>query len=154
MGRNIKRRLKVSYSRAGKGGQFMRDGPVRMAVLRALACASGLVFAAPAIVRADPAKFNIEAQPLPNALKNFATQAKMQLLYPYDLVSHATANAIVGDLEKHAALDALLKGTGLEAVYSSENSATIRSISGSNKGGAGGKAVNGEKDSQIGRAHV
>jgi TonB-dependent receptor len=120
---------------------------VRMAVLRALACASGLVLALPASVRADPAKFNIEAQPLPNALKNFATQAKMQLLYPYDLVSHATANPIAGDLEKHAALDAMLKGTGLEAVYSSENTATIRSIAGSDKSGAGGKAGNGDKGS-------
>jgi TonB-dependent receptor len=125
----------------------MSNVPVRMAVLRALACASGLVLALSASVRADPAKFNIEAQPLPNALKNFATQAKMQLLYPYDLVSHATANPISGDLEKHAALDAMLKGTGLEAVYSSENTATIRSIAGSNKSGAGGKAVSGEKGS-------
>jgi TonB-dependent receptor len=125
----------------------MSNVRVRMAVLRALACASGLALALSASVRADPAKFNIEAQPLPNALKNFATQAKMQLLYPYDLVSHATANPISGDLEKHAALDAMLKGTGLEAVYSSENTATIRSIAGSNKSGAGGKAVSGDKGS-------
>jgi TonB-dependent receptor len=125
----------------------MSNVRVRMAVLRALACASGLALALSASVRADPAKFNIEAQPLPNALKNFATQAKMQLLYPYDLVSHATANPISGDLEKHAALDAMLKGTGLEAVYSSENTATIRSIAASNKSGAGGKAVSGDKGS-------
>ena len=125
----------------------MNNESVRMAVLRALACASVLVLATPESVSADPAKFNIEAQPLPNALKNFATQAKMQLLYPYELVSHAIANSVVGDLEKHAALDAMLKGTGLEAVYSSENTATIRSIAASNKSGAGGKAVNGDKGS-------
>ena len=123
----------------------MNNESVRMAVLRALACASMLVLAAPRSVSADPAKFNIEAQPLPNALKNFAAQAKMQLLYPYELVSHATANPVVGDLEKHAALDAMLEGTGLEAVYSSENTATIRSIAASNKSGAGGKPVNGDK---------
>jgi TonB-dependent receptor len=123
----------------------MSNEPVRMAVLRALACASGLVLALPASVSADPAKFNIAAQPLPGALKNFAAQAKMQLLYPYDLVSHATANPIAGDLEKHTALDAMLKGTGLEAVYSSENTATIRSIAGSNKSGVGSKAVGGDK---------
>ena len=125
----------------------MNNESVRMAVLRALACASVLVLATPASVSADPAKFNIEAQPLPNALKNFATQAKMQLLYPYELVSHAIANSVVGDLEKHEALDAMLKGTGLEAVYSSENTATIRSIAGNNKSGVGGKAVNGDKGS-------
>jgi TonB-dependent receptor len=116
----------------------MRNEPVRRAVLRALACASVLVLAAP-LSRADPAKFNIAAQPLPDALKNFAAQAKMQLLYPYDLVSRATANPIVGDLEKHAALDAMLRGTGLEAVYSSENTATIRSIAAGNRGSSGGK---------------
>jgi TonB-dependent receptor len=125
----------------------MKNEPVRRAVLWALACASGLVLALPASVRADPAKFNIAAQPLPDALKNFAAQAKMQLLYPYDLVSHAIANPIAGDLEKHAALDAMLQGTGLEAVYSSENTATIRSIAASNKSGAGGKALNGDKGS-------
>src|ERR1700748_839068 len=123
----------------------MRNEPVRRAVLWSLACASGLVLAAPVSVAADPARFNIVAQPLPEALKNFATQAKMQLLYPYDLVSSATANAIVGDLEKHAALDALLKGTGLEAVYSSENTATIRSIAASNSHSSGGKHVGGAK---------
>ena len=38
---------------------------------------------------ADPAQFDIAPQPLPDALKNFAAQAKMQLLYRYDIVSHA-----------------------------------------------------------------
>src|SRR5258708_19019516 len=125
----------------------MDNESVRMAVLRALACVSVLVLALPASVSADPAKFNIEAQPLPNALKNFAAQAKMQLLSPDELVSHAIANPVVGDLEKHAALDAMLKGTGLEAVYSSENTATIRSIAGSDKNSADGKAVSGDKGS-------
>jgi TonB-dependent receptor len=123
----------------------MKNESVRMAVLRALACASVLIVAAPASVQADAAKFSIEAQPLPNALKNFAAQAKMQLLYPYELVSHAIANPVSGDLEKHAALDALLKDTGLEAVYSSENTATIRSSKSSNKSAAGAKAANGER---------
>ncbi len=75
---------------------------------------------------ADPAQFDIAAQPLPNALKTFATQAKMQLLYRYDIVSRATATAVAGKLEKHAALEQMLHGTGLEAVYSNEDTATIR----------------------------
>src|SRR5438270_13835102 len=99
---------------------------VRLAVLQALACASGLVLAAPGEASADPARFDIAAQPLPNALKSFAVQAKMQLVYRYDVVSHATASPVQGQLEKHAALEQLLRGTGLEAVYSNENIATIR----------------------------
>src|SRR5882757_10852655 len=102
---------------------------VRLAVLQALACASGLALATPGRASADPAQFDISPQPLPDALKNFAAQAKMQLLYRYDVVSHATASPVAGQLEKRAALDQMLRGTGLEAVYSNDNSATIRLIS-------------------------
>src|SRR6202035_4034241 len=94
----------------------------------ALACTSGLVIATPGKASADPARFDISAQPLPIALKSFATQAKMQLLYRYDIVSRATASPVTGQLEKHTALEQLLRGTGLEAVYSNENTATIRPI--------------------------
>jgi hypothetical protein len=79
----------------------MNSESLRMAVWGTLACASGLILVAPGTVSADPAKFNIAAQPMPSALKNFAAQAKMQLLYQYDQVSHAMANPIAGDLEKH-----------------------------------------------------
>jgi TonB-dependent receptor len=123
----------------------MNNSLVRAAVWQALACVSGLMLAIPNSASADPAKFSIAAQPLPTALKNFAAQAKMQLLYRYDLVSHATASPIAGDLEKHAALDAMLKGTGLEAVYSSENTATIRSIPGQDKSNNGTRSTGGDK---------
>ena len=114
---------------------------VRLAVLQALTCASGLMLAAPGSASADPARFDITAEPLPNALKHFAAQAKMQLLYRYDVVSHATATPVTGQLEKHAALERLLQGTGLEAVYSDANTATIRVISAADKPGAGTKAA-------------
>ena len=103
------------------------NGSVRKAVVQALACASGLIVI-PGLANADPAQFDIVAQPLPNALKAFAAQAKMQLLYRYDIVSRANASAVAGKLEKHAALDQMLRGTGLEAVYSNENTATIRLV--------------------------
>src|SRR5271166_2207959 len=120
---------------------------VRVAVLHALVCAPGLMLAIPGTASADPARFDIAAQPLPNALKNFAAQAKMQLLYRYDVVSHATATPVTGQLEKHAALERMLQGTGLVAVYSNENTATIRVMSTADKAGAGTKAtsVTGDK---------
>jgi TonB-dependent receptor len=120
---------------------------VRLAVLQALTCASGLMLAAPGSASADPARFDITAQPLPNALKHFAAQAKMQLLYRYDVVSHATATPVTGQLEKHAALERLLQGTGLVAVYSDDNTATIRVISEADKPGARTRAtsVTGDK---------
>jgi iron complex outermembrane recepter protein len=118
---------------------------VRLAVLQALACASGLLLATPGRASADPARFDINPQPLPDALKNFAAQAKMQLLYRYDIVSHATANPVAGQLEKHVALEQMLRGTGLEAIYSGENTATIRLISTAEKQTSGTKAVGGDK---------
>src|ERR1700686_956797 len=117
---------------------------VRLAVLQALACASGLLLATPGKASADPARFDISAQPLPNALKSFATQAKMQLLYRYDIVSRATASPVTGQLEKHTALEQLLQGTGLEAVYSNENTATIRLISAGEKAAASSKTAIGD----------
>jgi TonB-dependent receptor len=123
------------------------NGSVRLAVLQALACASGLLLATPGRANPDPARFDIAAQPLPKALKNFAAQAKMQLLYRYDIVSHATASPVTGQLEKHAALEQLLRGTGLEAVYSNDNTATIRLISTGEKAAPGAKAAIGDKPS-------
>ncbi|MBV8805938.1 MAG: TonB-dependent receptor, partial [Sinobacteraceae bacterium] len=116
---------------------------VRLGVLQALACASGLLLATPGSASADPAQIDIGPQPLPEALKNFATQAKMQLLYRYDIVSHLTANPVSGRLEKHEALETMLRGTGLEAIYSGENTATIRLSSTARKSTSGTKAASG-----------
>ena len=90
-----------------------------------IACA-GLLLAAPALAMADTAKFNIPAQPLGAALRAFADQAKMQLLYESGAVGDAIGSAVTGEMEKRDALEILLRDTGLEAVYSSEDAATIR----------------------------
>src|SRR5882757_2630155 len=146
---DIRRLIQSRRTRTIYMGEFMRtnNGLIRLAVLQALACASGLVLATPGKASADPAGFDINAQPLPNALKSFAAQAKMQLLYRYDVVSHATARPVTGQLEKHAALEQLLQGTGLEAVYSNDSTATIRVSSAGEKASPGAKATTGDKPS-------
>src|ERR1700722_12832457 len=121
------------------------NGLLRRAGLQALACASGLILATPGRASADPAQFDITAQPLPSALKSFATQAKMRLLYQYDVVSQATANPVAGQLENHAALAKLLQGTGLEAVYSNPNTATIQPISVAERTVAGSNSATGDQ---------
>lgn len=113
---------------------------VHRAVLHALACASGLALAAPHAARADQATFDIAAQPLPKALKAFAEQSRMQLLYPYSAVDHSQAHPVHGQLEKHLALEELLRGTGLKAVYSNYSTATIRPAAPANRTSAGGKS--------------
>jgi iron complex outermembrane recepter protein len=99
-----------------------------MKVWQALACCVGIALTLPALAMADSARFAIKAQPLPAALKAFAQQAHMQLLYEYGIVRDIRGNAVSGLLEKHAALVQLLRNTGLEAVFSADNAATIRPI--------------------------
>src|ERR1700722_2216461 len=102
-----------------------RASVLKMAWLGLLATL-GMALTVPAMAMADAVRFNISAQPLPQALKAFAAQAHMQLLYQYGAVANARGNAVVGDLDKHTALDQLLKNSGLEVIYSSESAATIR----------------------------
>src|SRR5882762_1048706 len=95
---------------------------------QALLCTAALLLTAPAMALADSARFDIPAQSMPAALKAFAAQAHMQLLYRYNAVQNAHGNAVSGELEKHAALEQLLHNSGLEVVYSSDSAATIRPI--------------------------
>lgn len=104
---------------------------------RALLCATGMLLSVPAMAVADSVQFRIAAQPMPAALKIFAAQAHMQLLYQYNSVANAMGNSVSGELEKHAALDQLLKNTGLEAVYSSDTAVTVRPISATSSTGEG-----------------
>lgn len=101
--------------------------PLTMA-WNALVCAAGIALALPAMATADSARFSIAAQPLATALKEFAAQAHMQVLYRYDVVKGENANPIRGNLEKHAALAQLLRNTGLTAVYSSDSAAKIAPV--------------------------
>lgn len=124
--------------------------PRLMGVWQALLCCTGIAFAFPALAVTDSARFEIAAQPLALALKAFADQAHMQLLYEYGVVRSATGNAVSGELERREALGRLLRGTGLEAVYVSDSAATIRPIGrmsnasrsqgGEDRGGQGAKS--------------
>src|SRR5687767_8148181 len=96
---------------------------------RAVACSLILALSMPALSKAvadEPIQFDIASQPLSVALKSFAEQAKMQILYRQDVVEGAVANAVVGSFDKRIALRQLIEGTGLEIVFSAENAATIR----------------------------
>lgn len=96
---------------------------------QALLCAAGLALALPAMAFADSARFDIAAEAMPAALREFAAQAHIQILYQYNAVKNAQGNAISGDLDKRAALEQLLRHSGLEVVYSSDSAATIRRVS-------------------------
>ena len=88
--------------------------------------ATALLIATPALSAAESIRFDIASQPLPAALQAFAAQAHMELLYEHTVVAGLVSNAISGELERRAALELLLRGSGLEVVYSSDSAATIR----------------------------
>lgn len=81
--------------------------------------------AIPMVAWGESSTFNIPAQPLPAALKVFADQANMQLFYVYNSVKDMQANPVHGEQDKHAALNTLLRGTKLQVVFNSNDSATI-----------------------------
>ena len=104
----------------------MRGSDWSVRIWRTVLCGALILLALPAVALADSAHFRIEAQPLSAALKEFAQQAHMQLLYEHTVVAGVTGNAVSGVLDKHRALERLLRNTGLEAVFTSANAATIR----------------------------
>src|SRR3954467_13500566 len=78
------------------------------------------------LAAADSQTFDSPAQPLPSALKAYAEQSHVQLLYVYSAVANASGNAVHGDLDTHQALNELLRNTGFEAAYTSDREVTIR----------------------------
>src|SRR3569833_2671626 len=86
----------------------------------------GMVAGAPALASADFQRFDILVQSLPAALKAFAAQAHIQLLYVYNVVAEGHGNAVRGELDSRQALVELLRDTGFEAAYVSETEVTIR----------------------------
>lgn len=76
--------------------------------------------------RAAPVLFDIPRQSADTALTEFARQAGIPVLFPFDVVSGRTARVLRGRLEPEAALQILLKGTGLEARSDSQGQIVVR----------------------------
>jgi len=87
---------------------------------------SAVLTLAAAQVWADAVRFHIASQPMPSALRTFAEQAHMQVLYDFDAVAGLRCNAIDGELDKRQALELLLLNTGLEPVYGGGDAAAVR----------------------------
>ena len=79
-------------------------------------------------VRADVIRFHIASQPMPSALRAFAEQAHMQVLYDFDAVAALRCNPVEGELDKREALRQLLLNTGLEAVFGGGDAAAVRPV--------------------------
>jgi iron complex outermembrane receptor protein len=67
----------------------------------------------PSIACAQERSFNIPAQPAASGVREFGKQSGIQIVVSHQEADGRTTNAVRGNLDVHAALDALLSGTGL-----------------------------------------
>ncbi|MET0311911.1 MAG: TonB-dependent receptor [Burkholderiaceae bacterium] len=93
-----------------------RFRPVPLALAAAVAAAlAGFVPETSAQAASAPVAIALPAQPLSQALNEFARQASLQMSFPAALVAGKTAPAVSGRLTARDALDRLLAGSGLAA---------------------------------------
>ena len=83
---------------------------------------------ATAVCAADPAPqaYKIEPQPVSTALKEFAAQSNMQLIFTQADVGSAKTNGVSGTKAPREALSQILKGTGLEFEFTANNVVVVR----------------------------
>lgn len=85
----------------------------RRKLIYAGASALSLALAIPREGQAQVRHFQIPAQPANSAIMEFGRQAHVQILAPSDAVDRVTTQPLNGDMEVRAALDQLLRNTGL-----------------------------------------
>ncbi|MEJ0038210.1 MAG: TonB-dependent receptor [Gammaproteobacteria bacterium] len=107
-----------------------RDGRKRVsgACGPAVACAVALALAFSSVhARELPSRaFEIEPQPLSSALRAFAEQAQVQIIFSEGDVGTLAASRIAGHLPPRIALESLLHGTSLEFEFTESNVAVVR----------------------------
>ena len=69
--------------------------------------------------------FNIPPQRADLSLTAFAKQARLTLIFPFDLVKTKTTNNLVGEFQIEEAIRILLRGTGLQADVGDDNQLKI-----------------------------
>lgn len=96
--------------------------------LRALVASMAICMGASAAQAADPAPqaYKIEPQPVSTALKAFAAQSNMQLIFTEADVGSARTTGVVGTRSPREALSEMLKGTGLEFEFTANNVVVVR----------------------------
>src|SRR5882724_2549996 len=91
----------------------------------AFAFAIALLLSMPAAATESKSRFDIPAEDLAKALRDFAIQANCNLSYDPASVKHLQAPAIKGDYTVPDALSMILRGTHLRAVNINENTIQV-----------------------------
>lgn len=90
----------------------------------------------------EPIEFRIPAQPVPDALGEFARQAQAQLLFISNGFERIEANELIGTYSGQEGLDRLLEGTGLTGSFSPEWGIKVSHVTAS--GGAATSPLTGD----------
>lgn len=100
----------------------------RRVILRAWTTATAAYLAMVGSSHADEVAraYQIAAQPISSALKAFAAQSDMQLIYTEADVGETLASAVQGTLAPRDALAAILKGTDLQFEFTANNVIVVR----------------------------
>src|SRR5690348_16023885 len=77
-------------------------------------------------------EYNIAAHDLSDALNQFATQSRLQLVYPPGLVANLSTVGLRGKLPANAALKQLLRGSDIEYEFVAANTLVLRKRSAAN----------------------
>ncbi len=83
------------------------------------------LFGSPATA-SEVRQFDIGATDLASALRAYGAQSGQQILFPQELVGRLRSNAVRGSLSPEAALQILLRNTGLRAVVSATGVVTLQ----------------------------
>jgi iron complex outermembrane receptor protein len=110
----------------------MTPAPLALAIALALASAP-LRAQTQGTSPGAPLQISIAAQPLAEALNDWARQTRIQLVVQQSLVAGKTAPAISGSLTPRAALDRLLAGSGLAATMEG-NAAVVKAAPAASSG--------------------
>ncbi|MGE5501921.1 MAG: TonB-dependent receptor, partial [Ignavibacteriales bacterium] len=107
------------------------------AMLLAGAAASAIL-AAPAMAADALQHFNIPSQDAAMALNEYARQAGVQIVFPYDYVKGRQTPQVAGDLTREQALAMLTSGLGLSVTSDTAGMITLRDASDPQSGSAAG----------------
>lgn len=112
-----------------RSGRLPRPSRLCLALAAVLASVSYPVLADVAPTRAATARhFDIPAQPLADALRDWMRQSGQQVAYPAALAEGVTSHAVSGDIDAQAALTRLLQGSGLTVRRVADDAVTLEKV--------------------------
>jgi iron complex outermembrane receptor protein len=121
--------------------------------IKALVVSLVLCLAASAVSASDPAPktYKIEPQYVSTALKAFAAQSDMQIIFTEAEVGSARTRGVTGTRSPREALSEILKGTGLGFEFTANNVVVVRKLSAATSRASADPPTDGNSDNKEGK---